>query len=53
MTSALLANGIPLVAEESFARLVTEIAAWLEERRPTAVLTFGPHRVTGHPDHVP
>jgi LmbE family N-acetylglucosaminyl deacetylase len=40
------------VADESFDRLVTEIAAWLEERRPTAVITFGPHGVTGHPDHV-
>jgi LmbE family N-acetylglucosaminyl deacetylase len=40
------------VADESFERLVTEIAAWLEERRPTAVITFGPHGVTGHPDHV-
>jgi len=40
------------VADESFERLITEIAAWLEERRPTAVITFGPHGVTGHPDHV-
>jgi N-acetylglucosamine malate deacetylase 2 len=40
------------VAEESFERLVTEIAAWLAERRPNAVITFGPHGVTGHPDHI-
>jgi N-acetylglucosamine malate deacetylase 2 len=40
------------VADESFDRLVEEIAAWLAERRPQAVITFGPHGVTGHPDHV-
>lgn len=40
------------VADESFERLVEEIAAWLAERRPQAVITFGPHGVTGHPDHV-
>ena len=40
------------MADESFERLVTEIAAWLEERRPAAVITFGPHGITGHPDHV-
>jgi len=40
------------VAEESFARLVDEIAAWLADRRPMAVITFGPHGVTGHPDHI-
>jgi LmbE family N-acetylglucosaminyl deacetylase len=32
--------------------LVEEIAAWLADRRPQAVITFGPHGVTGHPDHV-
>jgi LmbE family N-acetylglucosaminyl deacetylase len=40
------------VADESFARLVDEIATWLADRRPQAVITFGPHGVTGHPDHV-
>jgi LmbE family N-acetylglucosaminyl deacetylase len=40
------------VAEESFERLVTEIAEWLADRRPAAVITFGPHGVTGHPDHI-
>jgi N-acetylglucosamine malate deacetylase 2 len=40
------------VAGESFERLVTEIAEWLADRRPAAVITFGPHGVTGHPDHV-
>lgn len=40
------------VADESFDRLVDEIAAWLADRRPQAVITFGPHGVTGHPDHV-
>lgn len=40
------------VADEPFERLVDEIAAWLAERRPAAVITFGPHGVTGHPDHV-
>ncbi len=40
------------VADESFERLVEEIAAWLADRRPAAVITFGPHGVTGHPDHV-
>jgi LmbE family N-acetylglucosaminyl deacetylase len=40
------------VADELFDRLVEEIAAWLADRRPAAVITFGPHGVTGHPDHV-
>ncbi len=40
------------VADEPFNRLVDEIAAWLADRRPQAVITFGPHGVTGHPDHV-
>ena len=40
------------VADEPFARLVDEIAAWLADRRPMAVITFGPHGVTGHPDHI-
>ena len=40
------------VADEPFERLVSEIQAWLEDRRPQAVITFGPHGVTGHPDHI-
>lgn len=40
------------VADQPFALLVDEIAAWLADRRPSAVITFGPHGVTGHPDHV-
>jgi N-acetylglucosamine malate deacetylase 2 len=40
------------VADESFERLVGEIATWLADRRPDAVITFGPHGVTGHPDHI-
>ena len=40
------------VADEPFERLVSEIAAWLADRRPDAVITFGPHGVTGHPDHI-
>ena len=40
------------VAGQPFETLVDEIAAWLAARRPAAVITFGPHGVTGHPDHV-
>jgi N-acetylglucosamine malate deacetylase 2 len=40
------------VADQSFERLVDEIAEWLAERRPAAVITFGAHGVTGHPDHM-
>lgn len=40
------------VADEPFGTLVGEIAAWLADRRPAAVITFGPHGVTGHPDHI-
>ena len=40
------------VADHPFDQLVDEIAAWLADRRPAAVITFGPHGVTGHPDHV-
>ena len=40
------------IADEPFDRLVDEIAAWLADRRPAAVITFGPHGVTGHPDHI-
>jgi N-acetylglucosamine malate deacetylase 2 len=40
------------VADAPFRQLVDDIAAWLARRRPQAVITFGPHGVTGHPDHV-
>ena len=40
------------VADHDFDTLVEEIAAWLEDRKPQAVITFGPHGVTGHPDHI-
>jgi LmbE family N-acetylglucosaminyl deacetylase len=40
------------IADQPFDVLVEEIAAWLAERRPSAVITFGPHGVTGHPDHI-
>jgi N-acetylglucosamine malate deacetylase 2 len=40
------------VADQDFDTLVEEIAAWLADRQPQAVITFGPHGVTGHPDHV-
>jgi len=40
------------VADQPFDRLVDEITAWLADRRPAAVITFGPHGVTGHPDHI-
>jgi LmbE family N-acetylglucosaminyl deacetylase len=40
------------VADQPFDVLVEEIAAWLADRRPAAVITFGPHGVTGHPDHI-
>jgi len=40
------------VADQLFDRIVDEIAAWLADRRPGAVITFGPHGVTGHPDHI-
>ena len=40
------------VADMPFDGLVDEIAAWLADRRPDAVITFGPHGITGHPDHV-
>ena len=40
------------LAEASFAQLVDDIAEWLASRRPDAVITFGSHGVTGHPDHV-
>ena len=40
------------VADEPFDTLIEEIAAWLADRRPAAVITFGPHGVTSHPDHI-
>lgn len=40
------------VADASFDQLVNEIATWLADRRPDAVITFGPHGITGHADHV-
>jgi LmbE family N-acetylglucosaminyl deacetylase len=40
------------VADQPFDQLVDEISAWLAHRRPAAVITFGPHGITGHPDHV-
>ena len=40
------------VADEPFERLVDDITAWLADRRPQAIITFGPHGVTGHPDHI-
>lgn len=40
------------IADQPFDALVEEIAAWLADRRPQAVITFGPHGVTGHPDHI-
>jgi LmbE family N-acetylglucosaminyl deacetylase len=40
------------VAEAPFNELVRDIALWLADRRPDAVITFGPHGVTGHPDHI-
>lgn len=40
------------VADRPFEQLVEEIAIWLEARRPQAVITFGSHGVTGHPDHI-
>jgi LmbE family N-acetylglucosaminyl deacetylase len=40
------------VADMPFAQLVDDIAIWLGDRRPDAVVTFGAHGITGHPDHV-
>jgi len=40
------------LAEVTFSLLVDEIAAWLADRRPDAVITFGKHGVTNDPDHV-
>lgn len=40
------------LADAPFAQLVDDVASWLATRRPDAVITFGSHGVTGHPDHV-
>ncbi len=40
------------LAEVPFSILVDEIAAWLADRRPDAVITFGAHGVTNNPDHI-
>lgn len=40
------------LAEVPFETLVDEIAVWLADRRPNAVITFGAHGVTNDPDHV-
>ncbi|HLE88694.1 MAG TPA: PIG-L deacetylase family protein [Candidatus Limnocylindria bacterium] len=40
------------LTEVSFSTLVDEIAAWLGDRRPDAVITFGAHGVTNDADHV-
>ena len=40
------------VADAPFDQLVAEIATWLADRRPDAVITFGPHGITGHADHI-
>jgi LmbE family N-acetylglucosaminyl deacetylase len=40
------------VADAPFSRLVDDIAAWLATRQPDAVITFGSHGITGHPDHI-
>ncbi len=49
-----LLEGYPdgAVAGESQERLIQEIVAWLGNRRPDALITFGAHGVTGDPDHV-
>jgi N-acetylglucosamine malate deacetylase 2 len=40
------------VADASFNRLVDDIASWLATRQPDAIITFGSHGITGHPDHI-
>jgi LmbE family N-acetylglucosaminyl deacetylase len=49
-----LLEGYPdgAVAAEPQERLVTEIFAWLGNRRPDVLVTFGTHGVTHDPDHV-
>lgn len=40
------------VAAEPQERLIAEIGAWLGNRRPDIVITFGAHGITHDPDHV-
>ena len=40
------------LADAPFNELVDDISSWLVTRRPDAVITFGMHGITGHPDHV-
>jgi LmbE family N-acetylglucosaminyl deacetylase len=49
-----LLEGYPdgAVAAEPADRLIEEIFAWLGNRRPEVVATFGTHGVTHDPDHV-
>lgn len=49
-----LLEGYPdgAVAAEPADRLIEEIYAWLGNRRPDVVVTFGAHGVTHDPDHV-
>jgi LmbE family N-acetylglucosaminyl deacetylase len=49
-----LLDGYPdgAVAAEPQERLIAEVLAWLGNRRPDVVVTFGAHGVTGDPDHV-
>jgi LmbE family N-acetylglucosaminyl deacetylase len=49
-----LLEGYPdgAVAAEPQERLIQEIFAWLGNRRPEVLVTFGPHGVTHDPDHV-
>ena len=49
-----LLDGYPdgAVAAEPQERLISEIVAWLGNRRPDVLITFGAHGVTWDPDHV-
>lgn len=40
------------LTEVPFHSLVAQVEAFLERERPDVVVTFGPHGVTGHPDHI-
>jgi LmbE family N-acetylglucosaminyl deacetylase len=42
-------NGL---ADVPFDALVDDVAAWIADRRPDAIITFGGHGVTNHPDHI-
>ena len=42
-------GGVP---DAPFSQLVDDIVDWLRSRRPDAVITFGSHGITGHPDHI-